>query len=501
MAKKLKNVFTYARFSSKNQKHESIIAQQRAMREYCKGKYNIVKNYVDEAKSAKNDDRPQFQKMIMDASKFGVEAIIVHKFDRFSRNIYDFFHYKCVLQKKGIRLISVIEPVEDSPEGRLFEIIMFGFAAFYIENMAREIEKGKKESAYQCLHLGGTPAYGYDVGNDRKYVINPMESQAVKKIFDMYLTDYSYQEIANVLNKCGYKTKKGLDFNKNSFISILENAERYTGVYMYNRAEAKRLDGTRNSRAYKKEDEIIKIPDGMPRIISDETYYQYLQKSNENKNSGNMFHSRRYYLLNGVMKCGKCGRMYSGCTSCSGRNKTPYSSYKCPNSRTSCNNKPVSMGYINIFVLNILAHLYCTEKNESYVLKRVNFEVKKKTKKIKNKIISLKNLLINKQSKLQKLVSSCEDEVNCEIDKLKEEIRNIEDRIMKLKASKPTPYTLEDIQMAESLFVEYMFKKDTPLCRKFIRNSVDEVLVYDDRVDVTLSAYGNYGANQIEEAI
>lgn len=58
----------YARFSSDNQREESIDAQLRAMHEYCK-RYGmvVVQEYCDRAKSATTDDRPEFLQMIHDA--------------------------------------------------------------------------------------------------------------------------------------------------------------------------------------------------------------------------------------------------------------------------------------------------------------------------------------------------------------------------------------------------------------------------------------------------
>lgn len=63
----------YARFSSDNQREESIDAQLRAMREYCKrNKVVIINEYCDHAKSATTDDRPEFQKMIHESKKMRI---------------------------------------------------------------------------------------------------------------------------------------------------------------------------------------------------------------------------------------------------------------------------------------------------------------------------------------------------------------------------------------------------------------------------------------------
>ena len=90
----------YARFSSDNQRSESIDAQIRAMNQYCKQQHwQIVATYADEAKSATSDNRPQFQKMIHDSDKGLFDIVLVHKLDRFSRDRYDSANYKKKLKR------------------------------------------------------------------------------------------------------------------------------------------------------------------------------------------------------------------------------------------------------------------------------------------------------------------------------------------------------------------------------------------------------------------
>ncbi|WP_246578369.1 recombinase family protein [Clostridium frigoris] len=99
------NAAVYARYSSDNQREESIHAQIRAINEYAdKEGIIITKIYTDEAKSATTDNRPKFLEMITD-SEFGLfDVIIIHKLDRFSRDRYDSAHYKRILKKNGVRL-------------------------------------------------------------------------------------------------------------------------------------------------------------------------------------------------------------------------------------------------------------------------------------------------------------------------------------------------------------------------------------------------------------
>lgn len=110
-------VALYARFSSDNQRTESIDAQLRAMRGYCEQHhFAIVNTYVDEAKSATTDRRPAFQQMISDSATRSFDILLVHKLDRFARNRYDSAIYKRELKKNGVMVYSVLENLDSSPE-------------------------------------------------------------------------------------------------------------------------------------------------------------------------------------------------------------------------------------------------------------------------------------------------------------------------------------------------------------------------------------------------
>ena len=94
-------VAIYARVSSERQaeKELSIPAQIKAIQQYCQNKgWVIVNEFIEKGKSAKTDDRPEFQKMIALAKRPNrpFDAIVVHKFDRFSRKRDDHVIYKAL---------------------------------------------------------------------------------------------------------------------------------------------------------------------------------------------------------------------------------------------------------------------------------------------------------------------------------------------------------------------------------------------------------------------
>ena len=77
----------YARYSSDNQREESIEGQLRENRAFAeKNGIDIIETYIDRAYSAKTDNRPEFQRMIRESAKKKYDVVIVWKLDRFSRN-------------------------------------------------------------------------------------------------------------------------------------------------------------------------------------------------------------------------------------------------------------------------------------------------------------------------------------------------------------------------------------------------------------------------------
>ena len=238
MINKQLRVVGYARYSSELQREESIEAQEREIREYCdRNSYILLRFYEDRALSGKTADRKEFQEMIYDSKSGDFDAVVVHKLDRFSRSQLDTLTYQCILEENNVKLLSVLENLDNSPESKLLQAVMAGISEYYIGNLAREVEKGKKENAYKGNHVGGIPPLGYDVDKTtKKLVINETEALAVKKIYQMILDGKTYGEVIDELTIKGYKTKSGGKFGKNSLFSILKN-EKYTGTYIYNKSE------------------------------------------------------------------------------------------------------------------------------------------------------------------------------------------------------------------------------------------------------------------------
>lgn len=200
---------SYARFSSDNQREESIDAQQRAISDFAaRNGIEIVAEYVDRAYSARSDQRPEFQQMISDAKSGRFQVVLVHKLDRFSRDRYDSAYYRHELKKHGVTVRSVIENLDDSPESVILQSVIEGMNEYYSRNLARETMKGLKENAYNGKHTGGMPPLGYRVDPETmKIKIDENEANAVRLIFSMADEGKKYPDILAELKSRGFRTK------------------------------------------------------------------------------------------------------------------------------------------------------------------------------------------------------------------------------------------------------------------------------------------------------
>ena len=225
----------YARFSSDRQREESIEGQLRECHEYAeKNGITIIGEYIDRALSAsKNTEkRLDFLRMIRDSSARQFEAVLVWKLDRFARDRFDSAHYKHVLKKNGVRVISATESISEGPEGIILESLLEGMAEYYSAELSEKVRRGQKENALKCRSNGGGLAFGYRLNADRMLEIDPATAPIVREIFRRYADGDTVKQILTDFNARGLKTSYGQPFHYSTFSAILRN-RKYIGEFKY----------------------------------------------------------------------------------------------------------------------------------------------------------------------------------------------------------------------------------------------------------------------------
>ena len=221
----------YARYSSDNQREESIEGQIRECTAFAeKNGITILKHYIDRAYSATTDNRPEFQNMIRDSAKKMFDLVIVWKLDRFARNRYDSAKYKSVLKKNGVKVISATEVISEDAEGIIFESVLEGYAEYFSADLAEKVVRGMKENAFKCKFNGGTPPLGYVVDEAQNYQIDPLTVPFVLEAYQRYENGDTMKEIRDWLDEHEIKNNRGQAMSFNTVRSLLTN-RRYIGEY------------------------------------------------------------------------------------------------------------------------------------------------------------------------------------------------------------------------------------------------------------------------------
>lgn len=470
-------VAQYARFSSDNQRSESIDAQIRHMNQFCKqNHWQVVATYKDEARSATTDNRPQFQQMINDSSKGLFDIVLVHKLDRFSRDRYDSAIYKKKLKKNNVRLCSVLERLDNTPESIMMESVLEGMAEYYSKNLSREVKKGNRENALKCVYNGGCCPLGYKLNDERKLVIEPREAEAVKMIFYMFSNGYGYSKIAETLNNMGYQPKRGGMFGKNSLNSILSN-EKYTGVFVFG----------------KNSDDTVKIENGCPQIISKSLFQRVQRIKAANKRNAGSYHSKEFYLLTGKIFCDVCGKRMIGNVRYSGRSKTRLATYRCQTHRKECKNKELNKDYIDSHVSVLIGEKLLNPANLKKAVNDVNKYVKQYNKDYNanyERVSAQYNGILENLNNITIAIEKglLTDSLIQRAEVLENEKAQLETRLKEMQLLTPIEY--KDVEYLYKQWKE--LKRNTEEYRTFIQQFVKEIRVrpydFDIVLDVGLGA-------------
>lgn len=489
----------YCRYSTHLQREESIKAQLRAIENYsAEHGYVLLDSYVDEAQSGKTDDRIAFQRLMSDikSKRINIDAVIVHKGDRFARNRYDAAIYKNILKQNNIKLISVTENLNDNnPESVILESVLEGMAEYYSLNLSREVRKGLKENALAGKATGGRPPLGYDIDPvSKKLVINEYQANAVKLIFKRYIEGCSYGEIISELNSKGYKTQRNEPFAKNSLYSVLKNS-KYTGLYTYNLEAPKYSESGKPIRYAKAQnDNLIQIEGAVPAIISKEDFEAVQKRMQVRKNKSGNFNAKANYLLSGKIYCGECQAPFTGNRRKANSTHPEYISYRCSkrNGKNSCSNKEIRKEYVEELVLqqisdiifseDIIPKLYdqvnafLSDKNSDVDLTKKSYE--SKLKEISRQIDNLVSVIAETGSKA---VISRLNELEKEKILVENQIETLNSKISQAVVSKETISGL--FRKAKMLFKNGTLESS----KKLIDLFVEKVIVYKDRIEIKLN--------------
>ena len=460
------NAVIYARYSSHSQTEQSIEGQLHDAYAFAeKHGYNVIGEYIDRALTGTKDGRPDFQRMMKDAEKRQFQIVVVWKLDRFARNRYDSAIYKRMLKKYGVRVVSVMENITDSPEGIILEGLLESMAEYYSANLSENIKRGQSASVAKGWFCGGSAPMGYRV-QDHKLVPDEKTAPLVRELYQRYANGESLASIAEDFNARGYRTSRGRTFNTGTFDRIVPNPA-YIGEYHY----AGQV-----------------VPDLAAPLIDNELYARVLQRREKNRRAPGAYKAPVNFILRGKLFCGQCGSLMCGDTgtSKSGDRHHYYSCSGRKHHKTECRKKAEKQDFIEWYVC---------EQTIRYVLDPARVDY------IAGKVVDIYNSEIDdtRIKETERLVQRLNDELSGLTDKLiyapKEVAVKIMERMQRLEMRRVEAETdLSKLRIQQKIRITkkevaawlHTFSSgdlfDPAFRSRIIDTFINSVYLYDDKV-------------------
>ncbi len=208
----LRRVVLYLRLSKEDldkltpeERSESIKNQESMLRNYAEQQgWEIVGVYDDEDYSGSDRDRPNFNKMIKECEAGNVDIVLVKTQSRFARDmtLIDLYvHNK--FKEWGVRFVTYIERIDNTrKETKKTSQITAMTDEWYLEDTSDNIRATLRDKKEQGLFTGSFAPYGYlrDPDDKNSLIIDPVASEIVKKIFELYNNGWGYYKIICYLN-------------------------------------------------------------------------------------------------------------------------------------------------------------------------------------------------------------------------------------------------------------------------------------------------------------
>ncbi len=461
------NGVIYARYSSDNQREESIEGQLRECKAFAeKNDIQIVDTYIDRALSAKTDNRPDFQRMIKESSGGMFDIVLVWKLDRFARNRYDSAHYKNILRKNGVKVMSATELISDSAEGILLESMLEGYAEYYSAELSEKVVRGLTENALKCKYNGGTLPIGYTIDANQYFQIDPLTAPVVLDAFKHYAAGATMQEITDEMNIKGIRTKRGGKISINSVTRMLHN-RKYIGEYKYR--------------------DVVQ-PNGIPAIVPQELFDRVQERMTANKKAPAKHKAEDEYLLTTKLFCGKCQCLMVGESGTSHIKNKVHRYYKCVSVKNhkGCDKKTVRKDWLeNLVIDQICSIIFDDELIDNLADSVMELQSAENTN-----LPLLKKQYAETQRGIDNLLNAIQQGIltpstKQRMEELEQQKSELSVQIMKEEMARPT------LTKDQIVFWFHRFRKlntnKLEHRRRLIDSFVNVIVLYDDRITFTFN--------------
>ena len=225
----MSNAIIYTRVSTKNQAEEgySLAGQEKDCKIFAEmNNYSVSKVFVEKGESAKTQDRTELQNLMKFcvANKKNIDAIIIWKIDRLTRDVKDFYNLQDFFAKLNIKVLFARENNGDSAGDKLTRNLMGVLAQYENDQKSERVTNGMKTAFLQGHWMWKAPI-GYLMKNGNVEP-DPKTAHHIKKIFKLFSTGlYQQTQIIKIM------ADDGLKINTNRLCRLLKNPI-YSG-YIY----------------------------------------------------------------------------------------------------------------------------------------------------------------------------------------------------------------------------------------------------------------------------
>lgn len=306
----------YIRVSDDEQVKEgfSIGAQQSLLLRKC-AEWNyepLDPPYIDDGYSAKDMKRPKLQKLMKDIELRQVDVVIFWRLDRFTRRSKDFQKMVDHMERYGCGFRSATEPYDTTTAIGRFQLeLAISLGQLERETTAERVHFVMEERHLKGLRNGASPPYGYDLV-DGKLIVNEMQAENVRRIFDLYASNKAgFREIAVILNNDEHNDR---EWNYTAVRYVLMNPV-YLGKLRWN---YRKLSGRPTGREI--------ITEGDHQAIVDEEIFEKVNNEIRRRKTGGKVATSEFAFA-GVLRCNRCGFAMTGFSAKKKKGRNRY--YRC----------------------------------------------------------------------------------------------------------------------------------------------------------------------------
>lgn len=540
-----RGVAIYARKSRITNKGDSIGVQFKQCADYAKKELHLDDDYTfmeyeDKGLSGYYSDRPDFQRMLHDVQDGKIRAIVCYKLDRIGRKTTDLLRLMDFLEKYNVDLLICSNGINTaSGVSKIFIQIFAVVAEFERDTLTERITDNMMELAKDGRWLGGNTPMGFQVqrvitGSGKgksaySYLVSvPEEKRMVQRLYELFRMNRSIQTTAKQMNKEGFRTPAGAEFNTSTTRLVLRNpiyctADKCSYDYFIDHegnvfGDLADFDGQRGLSAYNKTDQekyedsgstfispkFVQTIENKPisewiiavgrheGFISSERWIETQELLDAIAEKYNRPHRKTNALLAGIVHCPCCGKRLSVIPE-SNRwtNGKPRFKYVCPGYRKkTCNFKAIDGVLLDEFIVQQLSDM--SDENSEYFKEILEIKIEEILE--QSSTSQEYTLLKRKREKLQTDIAAqtrnmreVDESIRCylqdDIQSMSEELRETERTLSKLEESrKNSMIAIRDLEQTKERllsFAEYAKDAQPEVLVTLIQTIVERIYIVD----------------------